>query len=75
MKDARASAASLNIIAEIVMAKTPKWSVDPESYELAKHFLPNGEERALRELSQVIQDAVEDWFRTSAWNAQGAQNG
>jgi hypothetical protein len=42
------------------MAK--EWSVDPKSYELAQHFLPDGSEEMLRSLSTDIQDAVEAWF-------------
>jgi hypothetical protein len=29
---------------------------------LARYFLPNGDENAVAELAQTIQDAIEDWF-------------
>lgn len=41
---------------------TKYWSVDPQSFDLAKHFLPTGTQPQLQDLSQDIQDAVEDWF-------------
>jgi hypothetical protein len=44
---------------------TRPYSVDPASYELAEHFA-QGEgltEAELKELSQAIQDAAEDWLR------------
>lgn len=41
---------------------TKTWSVDPASYDLAKNFLPAGTEAQLRDLSQSIQDAIEDWL-------------
>lgn len=44
---------------------TARWSVDPKSYELAEHF-GQGEaltQDELKELSQAIQDAAEDWLR------------
>lgn len=36
--------------------------VDPECYELARHFLPKGTEVQLMDLANDIQHAVEDWF-------------
>ena len=45
---------------------TRKYTVDPKSYELAEHFAqdvkPGLTEAELRDLSQDIQEAVEDWF-------------
>lgn len=40
------------------------WSVDPKSYELAEHFADgeNFSEAELKEFSQVIQDACEDYL-------------
>lgn len=41
------------------------WSVDPKSYELAEHFA-QGEaltEDELKQFSQAIQDAAEDWLQ------------
>ena len=35
---------------------------DEKCCELAKYFLPNGEEVALTDLAQTIQDAIEDWL-------------
>lgn len=40
---------------------------DPACEELARHFLPTEtSERLIKELSQVIQDAVEDWISSEA---------
>jgi hypothetical protein len=39
-----------------------RFSVDPKSYELAEHFLPNDAPDSIkRELAQLVQDAVEGY--------------
>lgn len=47
-------------------------SIDPKSYELARHFLQDAPELAhkAQELASEIQKAVEDWFE-----AQESQGG
>ena len=42
-----------------------RWSVDEKSYELAEHFAQGEDftEAELKEFSQVIQDACEDYLR------------
>jgi vacuolar-type H+-ATPase subunit E/Vma4 len=38
-------------------------SYDPQCWELAQHFLPDGATVRLKnELAQAIQDAIEDWL-------------
>ena len=36
--------------------------MDEKSYELAEHFMPDGNAIDLESLAQTIQDAVDDWF-------------
>jgi hypothetical protein len=36
--------------------------VDPESWNLAEHFLPKGTQDQKWSLADAIQRAVEDWF-------------
>lgn len=38
-------------------------ALDPESFALAEHFLPNGTEDELNQLASVLQEAVEEWLQ------------